>query len=117
MFSILLLIYIGTLFYTSAAYLHLKLKHWTFLKAFLIALPLVLLEYQFSLRGNHLANTILRFSPLQILLVTMCFYFVNLWIINHFILKQEFVWYRDLLAFVLVLAAFMISTGFAKVYK
>jgi hypothetical protein len=33
------------------------MEQWTFLKAFLIAVPFLFLEYQFSLRGNQYART------------------------------------------------------------
>jgi len=104
---ILLFIYLGTLFYSLAAYLHLSIYHnWTFMKAFLIAIPLVILEYQFSLRGNRYANTELKLNAVQILIITIAFYFINVWIINHFILKNSVVWWRECLAFLFIICAF-----------
>jgi uncharacterized protein (DUF486 family) len=105
-------IYIGTFFYTLAAYLHLNLTNWTFMRALALALPLVILEYMFSLRGNHFADTVLGLDPLQILTVTIGFYFINLWIVNHFVLKRPVNLFRDLVAFALIIAAFWTSTGF-----
>ena len=104
---IILLIYIGTVFYTLAAYLHLRLgNNWTFLKALVIALPLVFLEYQFSLRGNHAAVTKLKLNAIQVLLITLCFYFINLWLLNYFVLRTKTLWWRELLCFGLILLAF-----------
>lgn len=108
---VLLLIYIGTWCYTLAAYLHLKLrKEWTFMTAFAIAIPCVLLEYQFSLRGNRAAIFDLGLNPIQVLLITLCFYFVNVWILNIFVLKAKVIWWRELLCFILILSAFAITT-------
>jgi branched-subunit amino acid transport protein AzlD len=106
---VIALIYIGTCFYTLAAYLHLSLgDDWTFLRALAIALPLVFLEYQFSLRGNHAAITQLGFNAIQVLMITLCFYFINLWLLNVFILKHKVLWWRELLCFGLILLAFAI---------
>lgn len=111
---IYLLIYLGTVFYVTAAYYHLKMEQWSFLKAFAIALPAVIIEYQFSLRGNRLANRQLGLHPLQVLIVTMCFYFINLWILNHIVLKQKTNLPRDLTAFVLVICAFLLMVKGSK---
>ena len=73
--GIIALIYFGTVCYTIAAYFHLYLKdQWTFTKALMIAIPFVLIEYVFSLNGNHYALKVLDWSPLQILVVTVAFY-------------------------------------------
>ena len=43
--GIVSLVYIGTIFYTFAAYYHLKYKtDWTFAKAFILAIPFVLID-------------------------------------------------------------------------
>ena len=105
------IIYIGTWFYTLAAYLHLKLgESWTFSKAYMLALPLVAIEYLFSLRGNHAANAFHGLNPLQILAITLCFYFINLWILNKFVLKNPVIWWREILCFALIMCAFFITT-------
>jgi len=110
---IILLIYIGTWFYTLAAYLHIKLgKSWTFIRALSIALPLVILEYQFSIRGNYYAVAKAGLNPIQVLLITLCFYFVNLWILNKVVLKvQGVVWWREIMCFILIAVAFVLSTN------
>jgi hypothetical protein len=130
-------IYLGTLFYVTASYFHLSIRNWTFLTAFLIALPLVCIEYQFSLRGNRAAVDSHAMNPIQVLIVTLCFYFVNLWLLNYFVLSRSWasqqistankktmsnsstsksnnsgiVFWREAISFILVLAAFVISTN------
>lgn len=104
------LIFVGSMSYTLASYYHLKLKKWSFLAALAIALPFILIEYQFSIRGNHAARDILNLNAVQITLITMIFYFINSWILNHFILKQKVIWWREGVAFVLILIAFVLST-------
>ena len=109
-FFILGLIFLGSLAYTVAAYFHLKLEKWTFLKAFLIAIPFLLIEYQFSLRGNYYAKKHLMLNVVQITLLTMIFYFFNAWLLNHVVLKDPIVWWRECLAFFFILMAFYITT-------
>jgi len=104
-----LIIYIGTICYTIAAYFHLSLKDWTFLKAFFIAICFVLLEYQFSLRGNYWANKVLQINPIQILVTTSVFYFINIWILNKLILKNPVKIWRELLSFAFIIAAIIVS--------
>lgn len=109
-FFILGLIFLGSVSYTIAAYFHLKLEQWTFLKAFLIAVPFLLIEYQFSLRGNYYAKKHLLMNAVQITILTMIFYFFNAWLLNYFVLKQPMVLWRELLAFVFILLAFLTTT-------
>lgn len=103
------LIYIGTVFYTIAAYFHLKLKNWTFMLAYIIALSCVIMEYQFSLRGNYYASHVLKINPVQILVVTTAFCFINVWILNTFILKQPVKLWREILSFLFIIAAIIVS--------
>lgn len=111
--KIISFIYIGTVFYTIASYYHLKLKDsWKFTKALTIALPMVLIEYNFSLRGNFLAYSKLDMSSIDILLTTMIFYFINGWLLNFFVLKHTIHFVRELIAFILILLAFKITTNF-----
>jgi hypothetical protein len=111
-FVIILLIYLGTVFYTLAAYYHLSLKsEWTFITALSIAIPLVFIEYLFSLNGNYYANAYLGLSPIDILIITIIFYFINLWILNYLVLKNKIHnIYSELIAFLLVIIAFFITT-------
>ena len=108
---ILTLIYIGTIFYTLAAFYHLKIKKWTFLQALIIAIPFVLIEYQFSLRGNFYAKNHLLLNAVEITLITMIFYFINSWLLNFFVLKDHLNWWREGLAFILILSAFIITNN------
>jgi uncharacterized protein (DUF486 family) len=110
-FKILSLIYIGTIFYTLAAYYHLKIKDWTIIKALSLAIPLVIIEYSFSLRGNRQANQILNMNVLQILIITMTFYFINAWLLNYFLLKNKLNVMREIISFILIIAAFYISNN------
>lgn len=108
---ILSLIYIGTVFYTIAAYYHLKIKKWSFIQALIIAVPFVLIEYQFSLRGNFYAKNHLLLNAVEITLITMIFYFINSWLLNFFVLKEPLNWWREGIAFILILSAFLITTN------
>jgi len=105
------LIFIGSVSYTVAAYYHLKLEGWSFMKAFAIALPLILIEYQFSIRGNYHAKNVLKLNAVQITLITMSFYFVNAWVLNYFFLKAKVVWWREVLAFACIVLAFALTTS------
>jgi hypothetical protein len=109
-FFILGLIFVGSVSYTIAAYFHLKMEQWDFLKAFLIAVPFLLIEYQFSLRGNYYANKHLMMNAVQITILTMIFYFFNAWILTYFVLKQPIIWWRECLAFLFVVLAFLTTT-------
>jgi uncharacterized protein (DUF486 family) len=109
-FFILGLIFLGSVSYTIAAYYHLNLKKWSFAAAFAIAVPLILIEYQFSIRGNRAAKSILKLNVVQITLLTMTFYFVNSWVLNYFIMKSPIIWWREVLAFACVAAAFVLTT-------
>jgi hypothetical protein len=109
-----LLIYLGTCCYTLAAYYHLQLQEWSFFKALLIAIPLVLIEYTFSLHGNFYAYHNMHLSAITILIVTMCFYFINLWLLNYFVLHHKTVFWKELLAFAFILCAFALSGVFQK---
>jgi hypothetical protein len=108
---ILGLIYLGTVCYTIASYYHLRLERWTLLHALLIAIPFVLIEYQFSLRGNYYAKKHLFLNAIQITLITMIFYFINSWLLNYFILKSDVIWWRELLSFLLIFSAFLVTTN------
>ncbi len=110
----LLYVYIGTVFYTLASYYHLSLKDWTLKKALIIAVPLVLIEYIFSLRGNHSLNEDFKINPVSIMLITMCFYFINTWLLNYFVLKNEINPIREIISLILILIAFYISTNAGK---
>ena len=105
------MIYCGTIFYTIAAYFHLSLKdNWSFQKAYMIAIPCVLIEYCFSLNGNYYMNSVLNFPPMNILIITICFYFINLWLLNYFILKHKGNIFKEIVCFGLIISAFLLTT-------
>lgn len=103
------LIFIGCVLYTIASFYHLKFRHWDFFKVFLLALPLVFVEYQFSIRGNYYASEIIGLNALQITIITMCFCFACSWLLNVFVLKREVVLWREILAAVLLISSVLIS--------
>lgn len=105
----ILLIYLASWCYVIAAYYHLKLEDWSFLKAAAIAVPAVLMEYSLSLPGNKLAS--LSMNPLQIVVITIGFYVLNIILLNVYVLKGDFNPVRDLLAVGLVVVAIFLSTN------
>lgn len=109
--KIILLIYIGSLCYVFASYYHLKFKHWSFFSALSLAIPMILIEYTFSLHGNRFASDILKFSPLDILLLTIIFYFINIWLLNVIVLKKNINIIKEIIAFAFILIAFKITTA------
>ena len=106
-------IFIGAVFYTLASFYHLKMdKNWTFLKALIIAVPFVLIEYTFTLHGIYYSYKFLDLTPSQILIITICFYFICIWIFNYFIMKirlDNVHMMKEALAFLLIIIAFYIS--------
>jgi len=111
-FKYVALIYIGTICYVIAAYYHLIMKNkWSFLNAFMIAIPIVIIEYTFSLHGNHYLHNELDYSAMDILIMTICFYFINLWLLNYFVLKNKVTnVYKEIFCFVLIICAFLTTT-------
>jgi len=97
--------------YVVASYYHLKFdNNWSFITALSIAAPVVLVEYLFSLHGNHFLSKNHGYDPIEILIITIVFYFVNLWLMNVLVLKKQIKHVeRELLAFSLVLIAFGIT--------
>ncbi len=110
--KVLLSIYFGTAFYTIASYYHLKLQPWSFKNAYLIAIPVVLFEYIFSLHGNHAAHSRFKMNASQILIITICCAYVNGWILNFFVLKNTIIWWREILSIILIGSGFYTSTNF-----
>ena len=106
-----LFFYIATIFYVLAQYYHLSLDTWSLTRAFTIAVPLVIIEYYFSLTANHEANSILKINPIQILIITMTFYFINTWLFNYFILKNDVIVWKEITSFILIIGAFMLSSN------
>jgi len=107
------LIYAGTCFYTAASFYHLKLKHWTFWRGYALAIPLVCVEYVFNIWGNKLA-TLHGLNVVQIMMLIISFYMVNIWVLNVFVLKQrqtQVVAWREALALALLVGAIAVSSN------
>lgn len=106
-------IFIGAMCYTIASFYHLKFNYqWSFSKALMIAIPFILIEYTFTLHGNYFAYKYLDVSPSNILIFTICCYFICIWIFNYFVMKIK--WdskhaFTEFIAFILILTAFYIS--------
>ena len=115
--KVILCIYIGTLCYTIASYFHLKLDPWTFKSAYLIAIPVVLVEYFFSLQGNHAAHTKLKMNVSQILIITICCAYVNGWLLNYFVLNNQIIWWREILSFMFISAGYYTSTNIGTTHS
>jgi hypothetical protein len=49
-------------------------------------------------------------NVVQITIVTMIFYFFNAWLLNHIVMKDPIVLWKELLAFVFILMAFYLTT-------
>jgi uncharacterized protein (DUF486 family) len=113
-FKAILFIYIGTVFYALASFYHLSFKEWNLVKALLVAIPLVIIEYLFSLNGNRKLNELYKINPLSILIITISFYFVNIWLLNLFVLKNNINFYREIIAFILIIIAFLVSSNMVK---
>jgi len=110
LFTSYLYVYIGTIFYVMASYYHLSLKDWSLKKAYMIALPLVCIEYFFSLRGNRRLNEN-SINPINILLITMCFYFINTWLLNYYVIKNKVNMGKEFISLVLIMIAFYLSSN------
>jgi hypothetical protein len=106
------LIYLGSWCYVAASYYHLTLNaEWSFFMALSIALPIVIIEYCFTLPGNYHLHRSHGFDPIHILIVTIIFYFVNLWLFNYFIMHKKIEsGIAELIAFLLVCGAFYLTS-------
>ncbi len=84
----IIFLYIASVCYITASFYHLSLGvKWTFIKAFLISITFVILEYVFGIPGNKWANEFLSVFDLMILIIV--FDLINLFILNFFILKNK----------------------------
>jgi len=84
----ILFLYIASVFYIIASFYHLSLGiKWTFVKAFVISIIFVLLEYVFGIPGNKWANEFLSVFDIMILIIV--FDLINLYILNFFVLKNK----------------------------
>lgn len=105
----LILMFFSAIFYTIASYFHLSFvkDEWTIYNALIVAMPIVYLEYNCSLRGIRMAHDE-GISSNKIFLIIVCMCFFALYVLNKLILKDPMTKY-DIIAFALVLIAFGIS--------
>lgn len=106
----ILFIYLGSCCYTIASFYHLSFgKNWTFIKAYLLALTFVCIEYVFNVIGNKNANKYI--TVFQIMILIIAFDLINLYIINAFILKNKIDYVRDGFSLLLITIAILISSN------
>lgn len=107
----ILLIFIACIVYTIASYAlpfgAVGLSDWT---TILYAMPIVFLEYNFSIRGNRMAHAE-GLTSFEILNLTIIFYFVSLLLVNKVFIGDELK-LKDLGAVSLVALGFYV--GFAS---
>ena len=106
------LIFMGAVFYTIASYYHLKFGQWSLSTALMFSLPFAGIEYAFALQGNYLAYKELGLEPSKILIVTIIFNFICIWVFNYFVMNitwdvRKFL--NEFIAFLFIIAAFSIS--------
>lgn len=114
-FMSIFLIYIASCFYTFASFYHLKFKNWTFWKAYMIAIPLVCIEYVFNIFGNKYAS-LNGINVIQIMMLIIAFDLINIWLLNIFVLKNTtIVIWREVLALALLIVAMAISSNMLSI--
>lgn len=106
----ILLIYLGSVCYTLASFYHLSFTEheWSFTRAYPIALMFVAIEYIFNVIGNKHANA--HLTVFQIMILIVIFDFINLYIINYFLLKNPIDPVRDGLALLFIAMAMVLSS-------
>lgn len=111
------LIYLGSVCYTIASFFHLSFgSEWTFVRAYIIGLLFVSVEYVFNILGNKHANRYI--TVFQIMLLIIAFDLVNLYVINAILLKNDVNYVRDGICLLLIGAAIYISsTGMQSTSK
>jgi len=104
----ILFIFIACIIYTIASYAlpigWSGISDWT---AILYAMPLVFLEYNFSIRGNRMAHAG-GLTSFEILNLTIIFYFVGLFLVNKVFIGDE-IKLKDLGATVLIALGFYVG--------
>lgn len=104
----ILFIFIAAIVYVCASYAlpigAAGLTDWT---AILYAMPLVFLEYNFSIRGNRMAHAE-GLTSFEILNLTIIFYFISLLLVNKVFIGDEMK-LKDLGAIALVALGFYVG--------
>lgn len=108
------MLYVASLLYVSASYIHLSFQSWTFTKAYLFALPFVFIEYIFKIYGTKFSSDN-GLNILQIMLLVIAFYMVNVWIINIFIIKHQVDYLRESVSLALLFIAILLSGNFVGI--
>lgn len=88
-FLAVLFIFIASLVYVIASYavpIYSGLSVW---KSILLAMPLVFIEYNFSIRGNRRAHED-GYKPLQILTLTIVFYYIAMFIMEKLLSPKKY---------------------------
>lgn len=104
----ILFIFIAAIIFVCASFLVPlglpNISDWT---AILYAMPLVFLEYNFSIRGNRMAHAG-GLTSFEILNLTIIFYFVGLFLVNKVFIGDE-IKLKDLGATVLIALGFYVG--------
>ena len=105
----ILLIYLGSCFYTIASFYHLSFgERWRFWRAYALGMLFVSVEYVFNVLGNKGANR--HITVFQIMLLIVAFDLVNLYLLNAVLLKNRIRPARDGISLLLICAAVAISS-------
>ena len=106
----IVILYIGTCFYTTASFYHLRLNHWNFWSGYAMAIPLVCIEYIFNIWGTKRAN-MNGLNVVQIMIMIIAFYMLNIWLMNVFVLRQTVVAWREAMAMILLCGSVAVSSN------
>ena len=103
-------IYLASCVYTLASFYHLSLKSWSFWRAYVIAIPLVCIEYVFNVWGNKHAN-LNGLNVIQIMMLIIAFDLINIWLINIFLLKNKVIVWREMSSLLFLCIAIALSSN------
>lgn len=104
----LFFILIASLIYVIASYVVPLTMNVSAFTAVIMAMPLVFLEYQGSVRGNRLLHG--SITTYQIELLTVVFTFAGIFIMNKFVIKDKLRW-NDIAGIIVVMAGLFLSFG------
>lgn len=80
-----------------SSFYHLNLKEWSFWKGYMIAIPLVCIEYIFNICGNRHAN-LNGLNVIQIMMLIIAFDMINIWLLNVCVLKNDVNMWREVIS-------------------
>lgn len=107
----LFLILIASLIYVIASYVVPLTMNVSAFTAVIMAMPLVFLEYNGSVRGNRLLHEDL--TTYQIALLTTVFTFGNIFLVNKFVIGDQLRW-NDFAAIAVVIFGLFLSFGIGE---